>query len=149
MFSTWRSAWHALLKGIPEEWLFAEILAGRSLHICNRQYKFFSSSIVAGHLPIALGVALAIKRAGGSERVHVFLGDSAARCGLFWEFLSYCDGHKLPVRVIVEDNGMSVTTPTEIAWGGKVVWRATNIEVVHYEYVPTEAHCGVGTWVEF
>ena len=61
VFSTWRNHYHALLKGIPPEWLKKEILKGRSMGINNLKYKFYSSAIVGGILPIALGVAKALK----------------------------------------------------------------------------------------
>lgn len=61
VFSTWRNHYHALLKGIPRDWLKKEIIAGRSMGINNIKYKFYSSAIVAGIIPIALGVAKALK----------------------------------------------------------------------------------------
>ena len=61
VFSTWRNHYHALLKGIPREWLKKEIIAGRSMGINNIKHKFYSSAIVGGILPIALGTAQAIK----------------------------------------------------------------------------------------
>src|SRR3989338_8433116 len=61
VFSSYRNHYHALLKGIPQEWLEKEIVEGRSMHIMSKEHKFFTSSIVSGHLPIALGVALALK----------------------------------------------------------------------------------------
>ena len=59
VFSNHRSHYAALLKGIPADWLKAEILAGRSITLNNREHKFFSSAIVGGILPIAIGVAMA------------------------------------------------------------------------------------------
>ncbi len=147
--SNWRSSFHALLKGIPEEELFSAILAGKSMFIMSMEHRFLASSIVGGMLPIACGLAIGIKRAGGGERVHVFVGDMTARTGLFHEFVQYCDGHELPVRVVVEDNGMSTNTPTARAWGSTVEWLADNVPVTHYRYERTEAHVGVGERVEF
>jgi len=48
VFSTWRSHYHALLKGVSSEWLEKEILEGRSITIINKEEKFYSSGIVAG-----------------------------------------------------------------------------------------------------
>ena len=61
VFSTWRNHYHALLKGIPKEWLKKEIVAGRSMGINNKKYRFYSSAIVGGIIPIAMGVAKALK----------------------------------------------------------------------------------------
>jgi pyruvate dehydrogenase E1 component alpha subunit len=40
VFSTWRSHYHALIKGVPSEWLEQEILEGRSITIVSQEYKF-------------------------------------------------------------------------------------------------------------
>ena len=61
VFSTWRNHYHALLKGLPKDWLKKEIIAGRSMGINNIKHKFYSSAIVAGIIPIALGVAKSLK----------------------------------------------------------------------------------------
>src|SRR6266566_3092630 len=54
--STWRSHYHALLCGVPEEQVRAAIIKGRSITLCFPEYRFFSSAIMGGALPIALGV---------------------------------------------------------------------------------------------
>ncbi len=149
VFSTWRSSQHALLKGLPEEWVFDEILAGRSMYLMDVGYRFICSSIVGGILPIACGVALGIKRRGGDEQVWTFVGDMAARTGIFYEFLSYCDGHKLPVRICIEDNGVSTNTPTAEVWGGNDHCQSSNLPMTRYKYVRTWPHCGIGTHVAF
>ena len=145
VFSTWRSHFHALLKGIPPEWVYAEILAGRSMYLMNREHRFFSSAIVGGILPIALGVALGIKRNGGDETVWVFIGDMAARTGIYHEFAQYYRGHDLPVNVVIEDNGLSTDTPTEAAWGTS----KASLKITRYHYERTQPHCGVGQHVAF
>ena len=48
VFSTWRSHYHALLKGISPQWITNEILAGKSITLCNTDEKFYSSAIVGG-----------------------------------------------------------------------------------------------------
>lgn len=135
VFSTHRNHYHALLKGIPKEWLKREIIAGRSMHINNREHRFFTSSIVAGCCPIALGVAQAIKHRSGVEGVWCFVGDMAAETGIFHECIKYAASHNLPIHFVVEDNGFSVDTPT------RNVWR--------YSYDRVYPHQGVGKYVIF
>jgi TPP-dependent pyruvate/acetoin dehydrogenase alpha subunit len=127
VFSTYRSHWHCLLKGVPENELRAEIMAGRSITLQFPKQKIMTSAIVAGHLPIAVGVALQIKRSGGSEKVWAFLGDMAAETGLYHECFRYALGWNLPITFVVEDNGVSVCTPTQETWsshcdGESVLW---------------------------
>ena len=44
-----------------------------------KKYKFISSSIVAGGIPIALGIAMGIKKNKKRNKVHVFIGDMTFR----------------------------------------------------------------------
>jgi TPP-dependent pyruvate/acetoin dehydrogenase alpha subunit len=67
VFSTWRSHYHALIKGVDSKWLEEEILAGRSITIVNKEEKFYSSAIVGGTISIAMGVAMANKRNGSTD----------------------------------------------------------------------------------
>ena len=60
VFSSWRNHYHALLHGFDEDELYNLIVEGRSMSINSSKRKFYSSSIVAGSMPIALGVALSL-----------------------------------------------------------------------------------------
>jgi pyruvate dehydrogenase E1 component alpha subunit len=60
--TAWRSHFHALLAGIPPADIRAKILAGRSITLTFPEHNFISSAIVGGILPIAVGIALGIKR---------------------------------------------------------------------------------------
>ena len=129
VLSTHRSHYHALLKGIPEEWLRREILLGRSIHINSARHRFFSSAIVGGILPIAVGLAMA------GQTVWAFVGCMAAETGIFHECVKYATSHNLPVHFVVEDNGFSVDTPTEKVW--------------RYSYQRIFPHQGSGAFVIF
>ena len=144
VFSTWRSHYHALLAGIPPSSVRAAIMDGRSISLCFPEHRFFSSAIVGGCLPIALGVALGMKRARDKNRVHCFVGDMAAYTGAFHECSSYAFGHGLPLNVIVESNGISVCTPTEAAWGHQKA-----DDFASYDYHLSWPHAGAGKRVEF
>jgi TPP-dependent pyruvate/acetoin dehydrogenase alpha subunit len=74
VFSTWRNHYHALLKGIPEKDLTDQILKGKSMSVSCKKNKFYTSAIVGGTLPIALGVAKSIKLKKSKEKVWVFIG---------------------------------------------------------------------------
>lgn len=146
VFSTWRSHYHALIKGIPSEWLEQEILEGRSITIVNKEYKFYSSAIVGGIIPIAVGVAIANKQAGNDETVWCFVGDMAFESGVFMENYKYAKNFNLPIRFIVEDNGLSTNTPTIEAWGLK---SEIPDDIIWYDYEKKWPHYGTGKWVVF
>ena len=61
VFCSWRSHYQCLLKGVPAKKVKEEILAGRSISLCFPKYKIFSSALVGGALPIAVGTAMSIK----------------------------------------------------------------------------------------
>ena len=118
VFSTWRSHYHALIKGVPSEWLEQEILEGRSITIVSQEYKFYSSAIVGAIIPIATGVAMANKRDGNDDKVWCFIGDMAFETGGFMEMHKYALRYDLPIKFVVEDNGVSTNTPTAETWNG-------------------------------
>ena len=72
-FSTWRSHYHALLHGINPKWLENEIIKGKSMGIINKKKNFYSSAIVGGILPIALGVGSIYKKKKNLKIKYGFL----------------------------------------------------------------------------
>ena len=146
VFSTWRSHYHALLKGIQPDWLEKEILAGKSITICNIDEKFYSSAIVTSTLSIALGVAQSIKKDNGTDKVWCFIGDMSFESGIFYEVHKYARNFDLPLYFVVEDNGVSTYTPTTITWNVK---RDIPSDVIHYKYESKFPHYGTGKWIVF
>lgn len=146
VFSTWRSHYHALLKGVPSEWLEEEILAGRSITIVNKEEKFYSTAIVGGAIPIAVGVAMALKQEGSKEKVWCFVGDMAFETGSFMENYKYAKNFDLPIVFVVEDNGVSTNTPTVETWAVK---SEPPQDVIWYNYDKQWPHYGTGKWVIF
>lgn len=140
VFSTHRSHYHALLKGIPRNWLRDEILAGRSITINNPDYKFYASAIMGDIVPIATGVAMGLKLRNKPEHVWCFVGDMSAEMGVFDESVKYAERNDFPITFVVEDNGLSVVTPTQEVWG----LCPRESKVIRYEYRNTRyPHAGV------
>jgi TPP-dependent pyruvate/acetoin dehydrogenase alpha subunit len=146
VFSTWRSHYHALLKGISPAWVTNEILDGKSITLCNMDEKFYSSAIVGGTLSIALGVAMGIKEKGTDEKVWCFIGDMSFESGIFYEVHKYARNFDLPLYFVVEDNDVSTYTPTEATWNTK---REIPNDVIYYKYKSKYPHYGSGKWVVF
>ena len=152
VFCSWRSHYQCLLKGVPQEKLQQAILNGRSISLCFGEQRVFSSAIVTGQVPIAVGVAMSIKRDGGKERVFCFMGDMTAETGIVHECIKYSRNHKLPIHFIVEDNGKSVCTDTRKTWGTeKLSFEEYNDEyVTYYRYALDKyPHAGAGKRVQF
>lgn len=148
VLSTWRSHYHALLKGIPEEEVMRQIFTGKSMHINSVEHKFYASSIVGGICPIAVGLAMAIKRKRLKAQVWCFVGDMAAMSGIFYECRRYAEGFDLPIMFIIEDNGISVKTSTAQAWSKHTIGSIPPI-VEYYRYDLKWPHHGTGKWVNF
>lgn len=142
VFSTWRNHFHALLHGVPEDYVMSEIMSGRSMNLFSVEHRFFTSSIVAGCLPIAVGVADAIRRNKEDRHVWCFIGDMAASIGVFHDAVKM--SHGLPITFVIENNGLSVNSPTKECWpqGRQPTIRA-------YKHARKFPHSGVDKWVQF
>ena len=147
VFSTWRSHYHALLHGVDPKFLKQKILEGKSITIIDKSSNFYSSAIVTGILPIALGVAKGIKEKGGDENVWCFIGDMTFETGIFYEVHKYARNFDLPIRFVVEDNEVSTNTPTSHTWNG--IQRELPDDVIYYKYKSKYPHYGTGKWVVF
>ena len=146
VFSNWRNHYHALLHGFDPEKLFNLILEGRSMGIVSLKDKFYSSAIVGGSLPIALGVAQSIKLKKETSKVWCFVGDMTFETGTFHECYKYARNFDLPVEFVVEDNNMSTNTPTDHTWNKK---SKIPHDVYYYKYERNFPHHGTGSWVLF
>ena len=146
VFSSWRNHYHALLHGFDPEELFNLIKEGRSMAINSVKHKFYSSSIVGGSLPIALGVAQSIKLKKETSKVWCFIGDMTFETGIFHECYKYSRNFDLPLEFVIEDNNMSTNTPTDEAWNQK---SEIPDDVYYYQYERNFPHHGTGKWILF
>jgi len=151
VFCSWRSHYQCLLKGVPRERVMAEILAGHSISLCFPEHRIYSSAIVGGVLPIAVGTAMATQRAGEDVHVHCFMGEMTAETGIAHEAIKYSRNHRLPIRFIVEDNSKSVCTDTRSAWNQpRLSFDGQRDKFVYYyRYETRYPHAGAGVRVQF
>jgi len=151
VFSSWRSHYHCLLKGVPPSELLEEIKIGRSISLGFPKYKVFSSAIVGGILPIATGVAKYIKIMGLSDQVWCFIGDMTSETGIAQTSIRYAETHDLPINFIIEDNGISVLTDTRTVWASHSLRfeERPSRKVKSYKYKSKFPHAGAGVRVQF
>jgi len=154
---TWRNHYQALLKEIPKSIIIEQILIGKSMVMNLPDYKFICSSIVGGIPSIAVGLALASKIKGLNEKVWCWTGDMSAETGAWHEAYKYSVANALPITFIVEDNELSVLTPTKEVWGNKK-WYLSNQNtdwyednnLIYYKYKNLKyPHAGAGIRVMF
>lgn len=151
VFCSWRSHYQCLLKGVPKKTLKKDILAGKSISLCYPDYKVYSTAIVGGNLPIAVGTAMSIKRNGGTEKVYCFIGDMTSETGIAHECIKYSLLHDLPIIFIIEDNNKSVCTDTKQVWNTDQLTYQDfeHPNVYYYSYETKYPHAGAGKRVQF
>ena len=112
--ATYREHGHALLKGVPMTEIMAEMYGklegcsrgrGGSMHLFSKDVRFYGgNAIVAGGLPLAVGLALADKMQGHHRPTIAFFGEGAAAEGEFHEALNLAALWGLPVLFCCENN---------------------------------------------
>jgi TPP-dependent pyruvate/acetoin dehydrogenase alpha subunit len=121
VISNHRSHAHYLAKGGDLKRMLAELHGretgcargrGGSMHLIDRSAGMIGAlPIVAGSIPIGVGVALASRRAGHDRVVVVYVGDAAIEEGVFHESANFASLESLPVLFVCENNQFSVYTP--------------------------------------
>jgi TPP-dependent pyruvate/acetoin dehydrogenase alpha subunit len=148
---SWRSHYQCLLKGVPKDVLLDEIKAGRSISLCFPDYQIFSSAIVGGQIPIAVGLALAEKRKKSSRHIWCFIGDMTSETGMAATSIRYAEKHDLPITFVIEDNGLSVLTDTRKVWNTiELRYESLNSsKIISFKYKSSYPHAGAGVRVQF
>ena len=110
----YRDHGHALARGMDPKVVMAELFGkatgcsggrGGSMHLFDASRRFMGGyAIVGGQLPIAVGIALAIKYRRENDAVLCFFGDGAVNQGEFHESLNLASLWKLPVLFLLENN---------------------------------------------
>ena len=120
VLATYRGHGAAIAKGADPQRMMAELLGkatglcrgkGGSMHMSQVNLGFLgSNAIVAGHIAIAGGVALAHQMDGTGVVTVVFFGDGASCEGVFYETLNMAALWKLPLVFVVENNEFAIST---------------------------------------
>jgi pyruvate dehydrogenase E1 component alpha subunit len=114
VLGTYREHGHALLRGISADRIMAEMFGkahgcsggrGGSMHLFDVEKRFFGgNAIVAGHLPLAAGLALADKMQGRPRVTVCFFGEGAMAEGAFHETMNLAALWKVPALFVCENN---------------------------------------------
>jgi len=133
MFSTHRCHAHIVAKGANIKELFAELYGkvtgcargkGGSMHLLAPKVGALgASAIVGGSLSLALGTALAVKMKKEDKVTVAFLGDGGVEQGSFHEVMNFSSLHKLPLVIIVENNGLATITPLHKRQANLDLWK--------------------------
>jgi TPP-dependent pyruvate/acetoin dehydrogenase alpha subunit len=123
VLATYRGHAEALLKGVDPVAMMAELMGratgvckgkGGSMHLSEPSVGLVSTNaIVAGHIPMAGGVALSAKFRKTGQVVLCYFGDGASCEGEFFETLNMAMLWQVPLVFICENNGVAISVPTE------------------------------------
>jgi pyruvate dehydrogenase E1 component alpha subunit len=123
--ATYREHAHALLCGIPMTSIMAEMFGkqegcsrgrGGSMHLFDATKRFYGgNAIVAGGLPLAVGLGLADAMLHRNRVTACYFGDGAVAEGAFHESLNMAALWHLPVLFCCENNLYAMGTSLERA----------------------------------
>jgi len=114
VLSTYREHGHALARGIDAGAIMAEMYGklegcsrgrGGSMHLFDAKKKFYGgNAIVAGHLGMSVGMALASKKQQKNNITCCFFGEGAVAEGEFHEAMNLAALWSVPVLFVCENN---------------------------------------------
>ncbi|MBA4385738.1 MAG: pyruvate dehydrogenase, partial [Anaerolinea sp.] len=121
---------HFLAYGGDMRALFAELM-GRQTGVCagrgGSQHihwkNLYSNGVQGGIVPIAVGMALAEKQKKTDAAVTVFIGDGTLGEGVIYEAFNMASLWSAPLLIVVENNHIAQTTPTDFALAGDMRMR--------------------------
>jgi len=69
-------------------------------------------SMLGDMIPVMAGIALAGRMQKRKLVTLAFIGDGGSSTGAFWEGMNFASVQRLPMVVVIEDNGYAYSTPT-------------------------------------
>jgi len=145
LFTSYRDHGAALAVGSEPSGVMAELFGkatgvaggyGGSMHMLDVDRRFLGGwGIVGGHLPIAVGAALALDYTGSDGVVLCQLGDGATNIGAFHEALNLAAVWKLPIVFQVINNQYGMGTSVAMASAETELWKRAAAYEMHGERV--------------
>jgi pyruvate dehydrogenase E1 component alpha subunit len=123
VIATYREHGQALVRGVPMNAIMAEMYGkregcsrgrGGSMHLFDAGTRFYGgNAIVAGGLPLAVGLGLAARLKKEDRVTACFFGEGAVAEGAFHESLNLAQLWRLPVAFFCENNLYAMGTALE------------------------------------
>jgi 2-oxoisovalerate dehydrogenase E1 component len=145
VFSNHRGHGHYLALTGDATGLLAEVMGragatcggvGGSQHVYTG--RFLSTGVQGESLPVATGAALHRRQLGAGGLALAFTGDGTWGEGAVYEALNMASLWRLPLVVVVENNGIAQTTPTAAAMAGTIAARAAAFGTVYHHCALTD-----------
>jgi pyruvate dehydrogenase E1 component alpha subunit len=162
----YRDHGHALARGVEPRRIMAELYGrvdgtsggrGGSMHIFDASRGFLGGyAIVAGHMPLAVGLGLAAKMQGQDSVTMCIFGDGGVGEGEFHESLNLGTLWQVPVVWFCENNGYGMGVPLRDSLANEIyrlanAYNIPSVQVdgmdvleVYRETAKAVAHCRAG-----
>ncbi len=139
----------------------ASASGGRQMpaHVSNKELGIFSpASVVGSSLLPAAGMAWALQLDAKPNLVLTTVGDAGTRQGDFFEAVAFALERRLPLVLLVEDNGIGISTVTEkmhplgLGMLNTAHWRVVDgcdVEALHAVLQPAMAAARAGAGPQF
>ncbi len=118
--TSYRDHGQAIARGMTPRSVMAELFGrvdgcsggkGGSMHLFDKKLGFLGGhGIVGGHIPLAAGVAWAIKYRNADQVCVCFFGEAAVNIGAFHEALNMAALWNLPAVFVIENNRYGMGT---------------------------------------
>ncbi|HLJ69070.1 MAG TPA: pyruvate dehydrogenase (acetyl-transferring) E1 component subunit alpha [Chloroflexota bacterium] len=139
--SFYREHGHILARGSEPRRVMAELFGrqdgvshgrGGSMHLFDAQRRFLGGyGIVAGHMPLALGVGYSTKYRKADEITLCLTGDGAMANGASHESLNMIGLYKLPVITLIVNNLYGMGTTVEESAANPNLWERGEMYGMH------------------
>lgn len=139
-FSNHRGHGHYISKTDDVEGLIAEIMGresgvckgmGGSQHLYNT--SFISNGIQGGMVPIAAGMALSFKIKNKENIAVAFIGDGTLGQGILYEAMNLAGIWKLPLLIVLENNGYAQSTSIKQTLSGNIKSRVEGFGLNYFK----------------
>jgi len=145
VLATYREHGQALARGISAKSIMAELFGkmegcsrgrGGSMHLFDAKTHFYGgSAIVAGALPLAVGMALADKMQNKNRVTVCIFGDGAVAEGEFHESLNLAALWKLPILFVCENNRYAMGTALKLTESETEIYKKAASYKIHSKQV--------------
>ena len=123
IITAYRDHGPALARGMDPKASMAELFGratgvskgkGGSMHLASRELNFWGGyAIVAAHLTLATGIALAEQYRGQNTVTVCLFGDGSTNNGYFHEAMNLAKVWSLPILFVCENNNFGMWTPSD------------------------------------
>ncbi|MEK4007814.1 thiamine pyrophosphate-dependent dehydrogenase E1 component subunit alpha [Paenibacillus sp. FSL H3-0333] len=130
VISNHRGHGHYIARYGDAEGLLAEVM-GKQGAVCNgiggsqhiRRDRFISTGVQAEGIAVGTGIAWSYKYKQQDNLVFVYIGDGTFGRGCVYESLNFAGIWNLPMVIVVENNGIAISTHQSYSMSGSIEGR--------------------------